>query len=175
MRVFQFLVGYVLLTTLGPAWYHNEVHGSYNVYQVVLSFFLGMNAIVCLWEIGLGRHIDFIFAENKRLTRKWRKNNFGAVMDFFFRPLPLSELLNFTSLYWSAVWSTYSLYDPSYANRESFGFFVDVGNGWTTLLPTMLFQVCILPLSLPLSLSSLTQPPTPLLSSPHCCTADRWP
>lgn len=38
------------------------------------------------------------------------------------------------------MWSTYSLYDPSYSNRESFGFFIDVGNGWTTLLPSALFM-----------------------------------
>jgi hypothetical protein len=37
------------------------------------------------------------------------------------------------------VWSTYSLYDPSYCNRESFGFFIDVGNGWTTLVPSLVF------------------------------------
>lgn len=38
------------------------------------------------------------------------------------------------------MWSTYSLYDPSYSNRESFGFFIDVGNGWTTLVPSLLFM-----------------------------------
>ena len=37
------------------------------------------------------------------------------------------------------MWSTYSLYDPSYSNRESFGFFIDVGNGWSTLLPSAVF------------------------------------
>ena len=31
----------------------------------------------------------------------------------------------------------YSLYDPSYSNPESFGFFIDVGNGFSTLLPTL--------------------------------------
>ena len=39
------------------------------------------------------------------------------------------------------IWSTYGLYDPSYANQESFGFFVDVGNGWTTIIPTILFLI----------------------------------
>ena len=141
MRVYHFLVSYVLLTTMGPAYYHAQEYGSYNMSQAVMSFFLGMNFLVCIWEIGLGINIDFIYAENKRLTRKYRKNNFGAVMDFFAKPLSLTEM--FTLKYWASVWSTYSLYDPSYANRESFGFFVDVGNGWTTLVPTLLFQAAM--------------------------------
>ena len=45
----------------------------------------------------------------------------------------------FSLRFWSKIWSTYSLYDPSYSNPESFGFFVDVGNGWTTLIPTLVF------------------------------------
>lgn len=36
---------------------------------------------------------------------------------------------------------SYSLYDPSYSNRESFGFFVDVGNGWTTIVPSLMFLI----------------------------------
>ena len=39
------------------------------------------------------------------------------------------------------VWAVYSVFDASYANRRSFGFFVDVGNGFTTLLPTLAFWV----------------------------------
>ena len=46
--------------------------------------------------------------------------------------------VQFNLKFWSKVWSTYSLYDPSYSNRESFGFFVDVGNGWTTCIPSIL-------------------------------------
>jgi len=38
----------------------------------------------------------------------------------------------------------YSLYDPSYSNQETFGFFVDVGNGWSTLLPSLLFIYCLI-------------------------------
>jgi hypothetical protein len=34
-----------------------------------------------------------------------------------------------------------TVFDPSYANRESFGFFIDVGNGFSTIIPTVLFLV----------------------------------
>ena len=33
--------------------------------------------------------------------------------------------------------------DPSYADQASFGFCVDVGNGFTTLVPSVLFAVSI--------------------------------
>lgn len=39
------------------------------------------------------------------------------------------------------VWAVYSVFDASYSNRQSFGFFVDVGNGVTTIVPTVLLLV----------------------------------
>ena len=42
------------------------------------------------------------------------------------------------------MWSTYSLWDPSYANQESFGFFIDVGNGYSTIIPCFLWNISIL-------------------------------
>ena len=42
---------------------------------------------------------------------------------------------------WAHVWSTYSIWDNSYADRRSFGFFADVGNGISTLLPSFVLMV----------------------------------
>ena len=56
-------------------------------------------------------------------------------------PLTLSDVFSFK--FWSRIWATYSMYDPSYANKESFGFFIDVGNGWTTILPSIIWYICI--------------------------------
>jgi len=63
-------------------------------------------------------------------------------MEFFTYKLP-SLFTIFDLKFWSKVWSTYSIYDPSYANKESFGFFVDVGNGWTTIIPSIIWYICI--------------------------------
>ena len=41
------------------------------------------------------------------------------------------------------MWASYAVFDPSYANRQSFGFFIDVGNGLTTLAPTLIFLVSL--------------------------------
>ena len=41
------------------------------------------------------------------------------------------------------MWSTYALYDPSYQNNESFGFFIDFGNGLSTIPPSLLVNIAI--------------------------------
>ena len=60
----------------------------------------------------------------------------SAAVDFFLSEFDLTEIMTPRGYArrWSEVWSVYSVFDPSYANRESFGFFVDVGNGWTTMV-----------------------------------------
>jgi hypothetical protein len=41
------------------------------------------------------------------------------------------------------MWSTYAIYDPSYQNPESFGFFIDVGNGWSTIPANLLWNIAM--------------------------------
>ena len=41
------------------------------------------------------------------------------------------------------MWSTYALYDPSYQNHESFGFFIDFGNGLSTIPPSLLVNIAM--------------------------------
>jgi len=125
MTVALVLVLYVLLTTGLPIYYHWQEHGLFNASHAALSFFLPLNILICIWEISLGLNIDFIKSEYQDLNIKCRGNKrLGAVLAFFATPVNLSNL--FSLKFWSKVWSTYSLYDPSYSNRESFGFFVDV-------------------------------------------------
>ena len=134
-----FLVIYVIATTAGPMWWHHSLHGVLSPMQVGLAFFLGLNAIVCLWEISLFYEIELIAKKNKTYERKAKGRALSFALDFFF--LDVHPRNMFTSKLWCEVWAYYSVFDRSYANRESFGFFVDVGNGWTTLLPTLIFLV----------------------------------
>ena len=39
---------------------------------------------------------------------------------------------------WADAWATYAQYDSSYADRRTFGFNVDIGNGFVTPLPTLI-------------------------------------
>ena len=58
---------------------------------------------------------------------------------FFLLPCPVRQWFSLT--FWARVWWTYALYDPSYADRTTFGFWIDVSNGHVTLLPTLLCLV----------------------------------
>jgi hypothetical protein len=162
--VAHFLVAFVLVTFALPAIIHARIHGSKALTApfLALAFFLPLNMLICLWEIGLGLHIEFITKEYARLKEKYGKQPFDAVIQFFLAELDAASL--FSLKFWTKTWSTYvplailgaitgliyafvlclrsySLYDPSYSNRESFGFFVDVGNGWTTLVPSFLYLI----------------------------------
>lgn len=132
-----FLASYVVITTGLATWLHFKEHGAINAFQIALAFFLPLNMLICIWEVGLGLNIERIKLEYKAQAKIWRGKEWSSIVDFFYTPLTLTQL--FTLKYWSRVWSTYSLYDPSYQNKESFGFFVDVSNGWSFFFPSGLF------------------------------------
>jgi hypothetical protein len=135
-------VGIAILIALiggtgGSAYYHYQQHNSsINYFQLGLAFFLTMNTLVCIWEIGLGLFIkDIKKYYELTLLKKHpnRSEHLAATLGMFFQKPSLGELLSLK--FWAErIWGTYSLYDPSYSNHESFGFFIDVGNGWSTLL-----------------------------------------
>jgi hypothetical protein len=140
--VAHFLVVFVVVTFGLPCLLQYRAHGpeSLGVPFLSLAFFLPLNILICFWEIGLGLHIDFIAKDYAKLKEKFGgAKSFDAVIQFFVAELDVKS--TFSLKFWTKTWSTYSLYDPSYSNRESFGFFVDVGNGWTTLLPSLLFLI----------------------------------
>ena len=137
MRVYQFLILYVATTTVCPAILYFRHHSAFSTAHIALTFFLNLNFLICLWEISLGFNITKIAVDCQSLTKKYEKRKLDAVIDLMMHKLTLAESLSLK--FWSRIWSTYSLYDPSYSNRESFGFFIDVGNGWTTIIPTVLF------------------------------------
>mmetsp|Transcript_19029 Transcript_19029/g.39991 ORF Transcript_19029/g.39991 Transcript_19029/m.39991 type:complete len:247 (+) Transcript_19029:155-895(+) len=103
-----------------------------------LLVFNNINIFVALNEIVLGRHISLIQSDYRKFLIRYKGNEWGAVVDFLTMPLKLSQL--FDGRIWSKMWSTYSLYDPSYQNHESFGFFIDFGNGMSTIPPTLLMN-----------------------------------
>jgi len=115
-----------------------------------ILFFNNLNILISFCEIALGNHIGFIQSEYKRLLKEYRDEITGAskkpeyLEGFAYLLMPLSP----KDLYdggqkWSKMWSTYSLWDPSYSNPESFGFFIDVGNGWSTIFPCVLWNIAV--------------------------------
>lgn len=113
-----------------------------SVVAVSLLFFNNLNVLIALCEIALGKHIMFIKDDYKKLSEKYKGREWEACISFLTMPLSLSQL--FDGRCWGKMWSTYALYDPSYQNYESFGFFIDVGNGWSTIPPGLLWNYAIL-------------------------------
>jgi hypothetical protein len=137
MRVWNVVLFAVVAGSAAPILLHHGVHGVFNVHQMALAFFAWLNAIIALWEICLFLRIDLIEEQHRRFVAEYRGRELDCARDFFAKPVPLGRL--FSPTLWAELWSTYSVFDDSYANRKSFGFFVDIGNGFSTLVPSLLF------------------------------------
>jgi len=127
----------VLVGTLFHVWLHRRVHGVYNATQIGLAFFLVVNVLVAWWEIALFVCQDQIRAEYEATQEPYRGRELRRVAEVFARPIPMSRVLSFWQ--WTSIWSSYSLFDPGYSDRRSFGYNIDVGNGFTTLIPSVVF------------------------------------
>ena len=135
------IVGYLVATTGAAVYLHAQTH-SINATQIFLAFFCSLNALICFWELALAYRIDVIkrlAGELRKGTKDSQSDRFRVVGRFFLLPCPVSQWFSLT--FWARVWWTYALYDPSYADRTTFGFWIDVSNGHVTLLPTLLCLV----------------------------------
>ena len=131
------VAAFVVAGTSLHIWLHQRTHGIYDPTQIALAFFLVVNLMITWWEISLFVCQDQIQAEYEALREPYRGREMEAVAKFFFRPIPVFRLFALSE--WTGVWSTYSLFDPGYSDRRSFGYNIDVGNGYTTLIPATLF------------------------------------
>ena len=116
---------------------HQREHGVYNVTQIGLAFFLVINVLIAWWEIALFVCQDQIQSEYEMTKDSYRGREMSRVLEIFARPIPLLQVLSFRQ--WTTIWSGYSLFDPGYSDRRSFGYNIDVGNGFTTIIPATLF------------------------------------
>lgn len=132
------VIGFVVVGgTAFHGWLHHRVHGTYNLTQIGLAFFLVINVLVNWWEIALLVCQDQIREEYESFRESYRGRELECVAKVFARPIPLLQVLSFRQ--WTTVWSSYSLFDPGYSDRRSFGYNIDVGNGFTTIVPSMFF------------------------------------
>jgi len=106
-----------------------------------LLLFNNLNIFIAICEICLGRNIAYIQRDYQKLRAKYKGNEWGACIAYLAMPLTYCQL--FDTKVWSKMWSTYALYDPSYQNHESFGFFIDFGNGLSTIPPSLLINIAI--------------------------------
>lgn len=119
--------------------HHTEAHG-FSLLHATITLFNAINALICVWEIALYRHADLIHIHyEKQLKPKYgQKLPPGFLL---LDPAPLSSALSLE--HWSAIWSTYALLDPAYADSKTFQFWIDVGNGHSFLIFSILFSFCV--------------------------------
>ena len=135
MRIYQIVVLAVVTGTLIPVGLHYDVHHVWNIHQLGIAFFLWLNTIICFWEICLFLKIDLIEEEYARFLKEYEGRELHRVKDYFFTKVPFTKIL--APATWSQIWSSYALFDSSYANRRSYGFFIDIGNGSTPMRPEL--------------------------------------
>ena len=117
---------------LGTRYYLQQdlglIHGA-------LSVFFSINVLICYWEACLYLQRTRV----ERRTEYWRnwRTETGRLphVEFFSTKVPVSRV--FSPSLWADVWATYAQYDPSFSDRRTFGFNVDISNGFFTLLPTL--------------------------------------
>lgn len=110
---------------------------------IPLIFFNNLNIFIAFCEIALLLRIDFIQTDYSKLREKYGGGReWNAIMALFCRTVSLGDLVSAQN--WARMWSNYALFDPSYQNKESFGFWIDVGNGFTTIIPCLLLNWVLL-------------------------------
>jgi|GEM_PF-2163625 len=130
-----FYVWIFVVTAWVPfVYWHWALYGVVNVYQLSLSLFGAINLLICIWEMILFFHISTIVEKYQNKLKKLEKGELGTI--FLFEHMDLSTALK--PITWTDVWATYSLVDESYSKSTSFGWNIDIGNGFSTFVPTIL-------------------------------------
>lgn len=137
LPAWAFIVGVLVGGTALHVWLHHRAHGVVNAHHAALAFFLVMNVLVNFWEIALCFCLDRVQREYEATREAYRGRELTRVNEIFLQRIPVTRLLSLRR--WTGIWSGYALFDPGYAQRASFGYNIDVGNGLSTLVPATLF------------------------------------
>lgn len=97
-----------------------------------IALFLSINILICFWELILYFYSTEVADEYTRSIAA-EATSFGLIGRIFSARERHAGL---NPKYWVRVWSYYARLDRDYIDRRSFGFNVDVGNGFSTLLPS---------------------------------------
>ncbi|MCY4046169.1 MAG: hypothetical protein OXE99_13990 [Cellvibrionales bacterium] len=126
-----------LLTVVSIA-IHYLINGTTNLLFILLSLFLSINLLICLWEICLYLRRDYIEKRHDYFKKRREITGRDPGVDILLAPVTRKSV--FSPTFWSDIWSTYSLYDGSYADRKTYGFTIDTGNGFATFIPSLILH-----------------------------------
>lgn len=139
-----FTAATIALLTLAWNAVSYRLYGHLNAGYFLLSLFLMINLLIAYWECCLYWRRDYI----ERRAIYWSERRAGTgrtpAIEFLTSSIPLRRILSPTV--WADIWAVYCQYDESYADRRTYGFNVDIGNGFFTpvaslvLLGAMTFE-----------------------------------
>jgi len=131
-------VGSLIGLAVAIRYFHrpSENHTLLQPLHLGVTLYCAVNILICIWEIALYVHIHHIKQTFEGYKKKLEAGQLPSPL-FLFQDVPLREA--FSLKHWHDVWATYSLLDVSYSQVGSFGFNIDVGNGFSTLLPSLAF------------------------------------
>ena len=130
----------MLLTLLGIGTRYDVV-GDLNVVHSLLSLFFSTNLVVSYWEMCLFLKRDYIEERTEYWRQRQRETGKTPAVEFLTTRVPLKRIL--TPTVWADVWATYSQIDASFSDRRTWGFNVDVANGFFTPLPTLVLYAAL--------------------------------
>ena len=126
------VIGVLAALGIGTRYY---VHGDLNAIHCLFSVFFSTNLLICYWELCLFFRRDYVETRAEHWRGWQRETGRTPAVEFLTTRVPLSRTLSPTV--WADAWATYSMIDSAYEDRGTFGFNVDIGNGFVTPLPTM--------------------------------------
>lgn len=137
LRVWQAVVLFVVLGVIPPIALRVGYFGSASPTFIAIVAFTWINFMIALWEIAMHVRIRLIERQSAQFLHEYSGNELRRVLEFFNARITLRDV--FKPDTWAEVWSSYSLFDSAYADSRSFGFWVDSGNGFSTIIPSLVF------------------------------------
>ena len=111
------------------------VRGDFNIVHALLTLFFSVNLWICYWEICLFFKRDHVERRADYWRERQRETGRKPAIEFLTSKVPFSKLLS--PVVWADVWAAYSEVDASYADRRTYGFNVDIANGFVTPIPML--------------------------------------
>jgi hypothetical protein len=137
LRVWMVILAFVVVGTAVTVALHSQRYGALSIGQLLLALFLWLNLLVTFLEISLYLQIKSIKEQYAEFVPAYRGREFDRLMEFVTAPIRWSDVPR--PRRWAEGWATYALFDDAYANQKAFGFWVDTGNGFSTLVPSVVF------------------------------------
>lgn len=112
-----------------------RTHGELNFLHSLFCLFFSVNLLICYWEICLFFLRDKIGSRAEYWRAEQRRTGRSPAHGFFATRIRPTQILS--PAVWADAWAAYCYYDDSYADRRTFGFNVDIANGFVTPVPTL--------------------------------------